>query len=79
MKVGDLVKVKDCSERDEVMIRSGLDFECSCVFCNYNSTRIGVVVATTPLTYDQWVVMFDFGEWKLDMFDLAQGEVEVIS
>ncbi len=78
MKIGDLVKVKDCPVRDEVMIRSGLDFDCVCFFCAGNSNRVGIVVEERRRG-QRWIVRFDCGEWRLDMFDIARGDVEVIN
>lgn len=72
MKVGDLVKVKDCEQ-----MLGGLDIKCSCFFCTGDSNRIGVVLGPAPR--NSWHVMFDCGEWRLDEFDKARGDVEVIS
>ena len=71
MKVGDLVKVGECAN-------SGYDdFKCECFFCSGRSNRIGLV--TGPAPRNSWRVMFDCGEWQLDDFEEARGEVKVIS
>ena len=70
MKVGDLVKVKDCASLNP-------DIHCTCFFCHGNSNRIGVVLG--PASRNKWAVMFDCGEWRLDDFEEARGEVKVIS
>ena len=72
MKIGDLVKVANCAPQD-----LNLDFPCECFFCCGNSNRIGMVLGPAPR--NSWVVMFDCGEWRLDDFDQARGDVEVIS
>jgi hypothetical protein len=71
MKVGDLVKVNSCP------INGWPDFKCECFFCSGSSNRIGLV--TGPAPRNSWCVMFDCGEWRLDDFEEARGEVEVIS
>ena len=72
MKIGDLVKVKDCLPNT-----GHLDFGCECFFCSGNSNRIGLIMSPAPM--NSWVVMFDCGEWRLDKFDFARGDAEVIS
>ena len=72
MKVGDLVKVKDCEK-----VESPLDIVCECFFCAGKSNRIGMVLGPAPR--NSWHVMFDCGAWRLDDFEQARGEVEVIS
>jgi len=71
VKIGDLVKVKDCAQTGYS------DFECECFFCNGNSNRIGMVLGPAPR--NSWAVMFDCGEWRLDDFEEARGEVKVIN
>ena len=73
MKVGDLVKVKEC------YTQSGWESygECQCFFCASGSNRIGVV--TGPAPRDQWHVMFDTGMWRLDNHDEEIGDVTVIT
>tara|TARA_Y100000310_G_C20688235_1_gene820506 strand:- start:3761 stop:3985 length:225 start_codon:yes stop_codon:yes gene_type:complete len=71
MKVGDLVRVK-------AYVESGWpDFKCECFFCSGNSNRAGVVLGPAPR--NSWAVMFDCGEWRLNDFEEARGEVKVIS
>ncbi len=73
MKIGDLVKVKDC--KSQLPDHMG-PWECDCFFCSGNSNRIGVVLGPAPR--NSWAVMFDCGEWRLDDFEEARGEVKVI-
>ena len=74
MKVGDLVKVKDCEQFD---VLHPLYETCKCFFCAGKSNRVGVVLGPAPR--NSWHVMFDCGSWRLDAFDEANGDVEVIS
>jgi hypothetical protein len=75
MKVGDLVKVKECGPPGDAILG---DFSetCECFFCQGNSNKIGVVVGPAPM--NKWHVLFDCGAWRLDDFDEARGDVEVI-
>jgi hypothetical protein len=70
MNIGDLIKVKDCASLNP-------DIRCTCFFCHGSSNRIGVVLGPAPM--NSWHVMFDCGEWRLDEFDFARGDAEVIS
>jgi len=70
MKIGDLVKVKDCVDLEMI------GHCCDCFFCATKSNRIGFVAAVAPRNAFQ--VMFDTGMWRLDQFDVARGDVEVI-
>ena len=72
MKIGDLVKVKGCAAPT-----NPIDFPCECFFCNGNSNRVGFVLGPAP--FNSFHVMFDCGSWRLDNFDEARGDVEVIS
>ena len=72
MNIGDLVKVKDCAAPS-----NPADFPCECFFCSGNSNRIGLIMSPAPM--NAWVVVFDCGEWRLDKFDFARGDVKVIS
>ncbi len=74
MKVGDLVKVKECKHLD---VLHPLYEACQCFFCGGKSNRIGVVLGPAPM--NSWHVMFDCGEWRLDEFDVSRGDAEVIS
>ena len=76
MKIGDLVKVRDCPELGEPQRSSGLDLECNCFFCASGSNRIGVVIGPAPR--DSWNAMFDTGMWRVDNCDVARGDAEVI-
>lgn len=71
MKVGDLVQMKACPEQP------WSDYACECFFCNGNSNRVGLVTGPAPL--NSWRVMFDCGEWRVDNFEEARGEVKVLS
>lgn len=76
MKVGDLVQVVDnCTQPGDRWHPMGA--KCYCFFCAGNSNRIGVVLGPAPR--NSWAVMFDCGEWRLDDFEEARGEVKVIS
>jgi hypothetical protein len=74
MKIGDLVKVRECKEFD---ILHPMHKVCNCFFCTGKSNRIGFV--TGVASRNSWHVMFDCGAWRLDEFDEANGEVKVIS
>lgn len=74
MNIGDLVKVKECKQFD---VLHPLHSVCQCFFCTSGSNRIGVV--TGPASRNQWHVMFDTGIQRLDDFDVARGDVEVIN
>ena len=75
MKIGDLVQVIDrCFKEGDRWHPMGA--VCGCFFCTTHSNRIGVVVGPAPR--NQWHVMFDTGMWRLDDFDVAQGDVKVI-
>ena len=74
MKIGDLVKMKPCKELD---ILHPLYKPCKCWFCSGNSNRIGLV--TGLAARNSWRVMFDCGEWRVDDFEEARGEIKVIS
>jgi len=73
VKLGDLVKVKECETLD---VLHPLYTACQCFFCATKSNRIGFVAAVAPR--DAFQVMFDTGMWRLDKFDVARGDVEVI-
>ena len=84
MKVGDLIKVKECSIEEE----HHWDRDpCDCFFCNYESSRVGVVMEyhTHEITDDDevenecWDVLFDCGIWQVYLSDIASGEIAVVS
>ena len=77
MKIGDLVKVKDCPDYGKDSKYAALGYDCDCFFCASGSNRVGLV--TSPASRGRWDVMFDSGMWRLDEFDEARGDVEVIS
>ena len=74
MKVGDLVKVKECKQLD---VLHPLYEACQCFFCCGKSNRVGLVTGPGPRI--SWAVMFDCGEWRLDDFEEARGDVKVIN
>ena len=71
MRIGDLIKIKTCVEQ------FGPEYLCSCFFCSTNSSGIGVVVSTVPLTKYDFEVMFDAGLHRVDLYD--SDEITVIS
>ena len=73
MKVGDLVRVKDCGEARDF----GKTWGCECFFCTGRSNRIGVVLGPAPR--NGWNIMFDCGSWVVTERDRTRGDVEVIS
>ena len=73
MKIGDLVKVSDCTLESA----SALDLYCECFFCSGKSNRVGIVLSPAPA--NSWDVMFDCGMWRVSNFEEARGEVKVIS
>ena len=74
MKLGDLIRVKNCSDFPE---EHPFYNSCECFFCSTKSNRIGFV--TSLATRNAFHVMFDTGMWRLDNFDEAQGKVEVLN
>mgnify|MGYP003124427248 CR=1 FL=1 len=74
MQIGDLVKVKECEALD---VLHPLYEACQCFFCAGGSSRYGVVLGPAPR--NSWAVMFDCGEWRLDDFEEARGDVKVVS
>jgi len=75
MKVGDLVKVKECEQLYDVT--HPFHESCECFFCSGNSNRVGMVLGPAP--GNSWTVMFDCGERCFDDFEEARGEVKVIN
>lgn len=73
MKVGDLVKIKACPSEAEGFGH----LKCQCFFCSGKSNRVGIILGPGPR--DSWHTMFDCGTWRIDRFDIANGDVEVIS
>ena len=71
MKIGDLVQMDPCPDPP------WSDYTCECFFCIAESNRVGLVVA--PTSRNSWRVMFDCGEWRVDDFEEARGEVKVIN
>ena len=77
MKLGDIIKVKDCKHMLDVVDKSNsLWATCVCFFCSGNSNRVGFITAPAP--GNSWCAMFDCGEWRADDFEEARGEVTVI-
>ena len=75
MKIGDLIKVKECAQFDDAL--HPLYEACECFFCAGKSNRVGLVLGPAPR--NSWQVMFDCGSWRLDDFDVVNGDVEVIN
>jgi hypothetical protein len=71
MKIGDLVKMNSCPDPPWA------DYVCECFFCNGNSSRVGII--TGKVSRNSWRVMFDCGDWRVDNFEEARGEIKVIS
>jgi len=68
MKVGDLIRVPPCTNDNH---------SCGCIFCDKNSTRIGIVISSDSRAYinpGHLEVKFDIGIWSL-----TPDEVEIIS
>ena len=76
MKIGDMVRVKECPNYgdDSRWLPDGAS--CDCFFCKTGSNRIGVITGVAPR--NAFHVMFDTGMWRLDEFDEARGDVKVI-
>ena len=75
-RIGDLIRMKDCPP--PIVHPQGV-IPCMCDFCRSDSSRIGVVIGTVPLTHDSWIVQFDFGEWRLEATDITNGDVEIVN
>ena len=73
MKVGDLIKVPPCTNA-----KGNPPYHpCGCIFCDNNSTRVGIVISNTSRAYinpGHLEVKFDIGIWSL-----TPDEVEIIS
>ena len=84
MKLGDLVKVKECFPELE---RHWDREPCGCFFCHNESTRIGVVMKRhahevdddDEVVLEYWDVLFDCGMWQVYRSDFSCGEVVVVS
>jgi len=79
MKVGDLIRVKEC-----LTITGNKPIkDCGCFLCSQNSNRVGLVTSKSivPKTYDApfWGVLFDVGQWNMYQSDIDEGDVEIIS
>ncbi len=70
MKVGDLIKVRECG------MSGWSDFDCECFFCRGNSNRVGLVLSLAP---GGWHASFDCGERFLTLRDEASGYITIIS
>ena len=60
MKVGDLIKIKECGDR--VLTNDKANWGCGCFLCLNESSRIGLVVNYSGTGY--WA-MFDCGEFHV--------------
>ena len=79
MKVGDLIRVKEC-----LTITGNKPIkDCGCLLCSQNSSRVGLVITKSivPKTYDDpsWEVLFDVGQWNMYQSDIDEGDVEIIN
>ena len=79
MKVGDLIRVKEC-----LTITGNKPIkDCGCFLCSQNSSRVGLVITKSivPKTYDvpSWEVIFDVGQWSMYQSDIDEGDVEIIN
>ena len=73
MKVGDLIRVPPCTNA-----KGNPPYHpCGCIFCDKNSTRVGIVISSDSRAYinpGHLEVKFDIGIWSL-----TPDEVEIIS
>ena len=79
MKVGDLIRVKEC-----LTITGNKPIkDCGCFLCSQNSSRVGLVLFENilPKTLDAtcWSVLFDVGPWSVYQSDIDEGDVEIIN
>ena len=65
IKTGDVVQVKACAPPKDMP-----GWECYCIFCACDSTRIGVIVGTDVVSgVDRMQAVFDFGDWPMHVED----------
>ena len=79
MKVGDLIKIKEC-----LTITGNKPIKkCGCFLCAQNSSRVGLVTSESivPKTLDVsfWEVIFDVGQWNIHQSDIDEGDVEILN
>ncbi len=79
MKVGDLIRLKEC-----LTITGNKPIQdCGCFLCSQNSNRIGLVISKKiiPKAFDAvlWEVLFDVGQTNIYQSDVDEGDVEVIN
>ena len=76
IKVGDLIKVRDCFDGK---------WSCDCLFCTHHSNRVGIVIQRSAAEDPDdeftlgWDVQFDCGSWEIYPSDIRNGDMEVIS
>ena len=58
MKIGDIIKVKECGDITK------FNWGCSCIFCMKNSSRVGVIINGSHKNI--WEAIFDFGVWRIN-------------
>jgi len=77
MKIGDMIAMAPCPEWvDGDDPEDTVSVQCSCFFCHFGSSRIGVIVEEIK---GGWSVMFDCGEWPVGPYDLEAGDAKVIN
>jgi len=79
MKVGDLIRIKEC-----LTITGNKPIQkCGCFLCSQDSNRIGLVISENilPKTLDAtyWEVLFEVGQWNMYQSDIDEGDVEIIN
>ena len=79
MKVGDLIKIKEC-----LTITGNKPIKkCGCFLCLQNSNRVGVVlsesVVAKVIDAPFWEVLFDVGQWTIYQSDVDEGDVEILN
>lgn len=80
MKVGDLIKIREC-----LTITGNKPIKkCGCFLCSQNSSRVGLVtsekiVPSKNINLPYWEVIFDVGPWDIYQSDIDEGDVEVIN
>ena len=79
MKVGDLIRVKEC-----LTITGNKPIkDCGCFLCSQNSSRVGLVtsekIVKKTLDVPYWEVLLDVGQWTMYQSDIDEGDVEIIN
>tara|TARA_B100000131_G_C17983279_1_gene559512 strand:- start:548 stop:826 length:279 start_codon:yes stop_codon:yes gene_type:complete len=90
MKVGDLIRVSECSNSPRLTEQLELDVEgnrnipCSCDFCEKDSTRMGIILEAWIDENDETsiIVEFDIGErtfWSSTHSKWNTSKIEMIN